>query len=75
VLAYEERSLGQGADARAVAFVEMSVDNMPGSTHGVGIDSNIVTASIFAVISGINRIAARDEGIVQDLSRRMLHAA
>jgi 2-isopropylmalate synthase len=75
VLAYEERSLGQGADARAVAFVEMAGGDRPGSTHGVGIDGNIVTASIMAVLAGINRIAAHDEGIVQDLSRRTLQAA
>jgi len=75
LLAYEERSLGQGADARAVAFVEMSGGDQPGSTHGVGIDDNIVTASIFAVLSGINRIAARDEAIIADLNRRTLQAA
>ena len=75
LLAYEERSLGQGADARAVAFVEMAGGDQPGSTHGVGIDDNIVTASIFAVLSGINRIAARDEAIVADLDRRTLQAA
>ncbi len=75
LLAYEERSLGQGADARAVAFVEMAGGDQPGSTHGVGIDDNIVTASIFAVLSGINRIAARDEAIVADLNRRTLQAA
>jgi 2-isopropylmalate synthase len=75
LLAYEERSLGQGADARAVAFVEMAGGDQPGSTHGVGIDDNIVTASIFAVLSGINRIAARDEAIVADLHRRTLQAA
>ena len=75
LLAYEERSLGQGADARAVAFVEMAGGDQPGSTHGVGIDDNIVTASIFAVLSGINRIAARDEAIVADLNRCTLQAA
>ena len=75
VLAYEERSLGQGADARAVAFVEMSGGDQPGSTHGVGIDENIVTASIMAVLSGINRIAARDESIVQDIAPNTLRAA
>ncbi|MCK6407285.1 MAG: 2-isopropylmalate synthase [Rhodocyclaceae bacterium] len=75
VLAYEERSLGQGADARAVAFVEMAGGEQPGSTHGVGIDDNIVTASIFAVISGINRIAARDADIIQDIVPHALRAA
>ncbi len=75
VLAYEERSLGKGADARAIACIELAGGNQPGGTHGVGIDANIVTASILAVISGINRLAARDRGLVQDLSRRPLQVA
>jgi 2-isopropylmalate synthase len=79
VLAYEERSLGQGADARAVAFVEMAGGEQAGSTHGVGIDDNIVTASILAVISGINRIAAREDEplslIPQLIDQQSLHAA
>ena len=53
----------------------MAGGDQPGSTHGVGIDDNIVTASIFAVLSGINRIAARDEAIVADLNCRTLQAA
>ena len=75
VLAYEERSLGKGADARAIACIELAGGNQPGGTHGVGIDANIVTASILAVISGINRLAARDRGLVQELSRRPLQVA
>ncbi len=75
VLAYEERSLGQGADARAVAFIELAGSEHPGSTHGVGIDGNIVTASIKAVLSGINRVAAREEGIVRNVAPLALHAA
>ena len=75
VLAYEERSLGKGADARAIACIELAGGNQPGGTHGVGIDANIVTASILAVLSGINRLAARDRDLVQDLSRRPLQVA
>ena len=75
VLAYEERSLGKGADARAIACIELAGGNQPGGTHGVGIDANIVTASILAVLSGINRLAARDRGLVQELSRRPLQVA
>ncbi len=75
VLAYEERSLGKGADARAIACIELVGGNQPGGTYGVGIDANIVTASILAVLSGINRLAARDRGLVQELSRRPLQVA
>ncbi|PWG63871.1 2-isopropylmalate synthase [Sediminicurvatus halobius] len=56
---YEEHSMGRGSDARAVCFMELSADGVPGDVYGVGIHPNIVTASIRAVISGINRIWAR----------------
>ena len=56
---YEERAMGKGADATAVAFAEMECDAVPGTTFGVGMDRNILTASILAVVGGINRIFAR----------------
>ena len=56
---YEEHAMGRGSDARAVCFMELAADGVPGDVYGVGIDPNIVTASIRAVISGINRIWAR----------------
>jgi 2-isopropylmalate synthase len=51
---YSEHALGEGADARAVAYVETK---MPGgrTRWGVGVDANIVTASLRAVISAVNR--------------------
>ena len=58
---YEERALTQGADARAIAIAEMAGDAIVGSAFGVGIDANLTTASIRAVISGINRAYARSE--------------
>jgi 2-isopropylmalate synthase len=56
---YEERALTQGADARAVAVAEMAGADVAGSAFGVGVDANLVTASIRAVISGVNRAYAR----------------
>ena len=55
VQSYEEHSLGTGSDAKAISFVEMAVEGIPGTHYGVGIHDNFVTASILAVISGINR--------------------
>jgi len=50
---YAEHALGEGADARAAAYVEAKVG---GKTRwGVGVDANIVTASIRAVVSAVNR--------------------
>jgi 2-isopropylmalate synthase len=50
---YHEHALGEGADARAAAYVEAKVG---GKTRwGVGVDANIVTASLRAVVSAVNR--------------------
>jgi 2-isopropylmalate synthase len=53
VLDYHEHALSAGDDARAAAFVECVVDDVP--LWGVGIDSSIVTASLAAVVSAVNR--------------------
>ncbi len=53
VLDYAEHALTAGESAQAAAYVECSVD---GQTYwGVGIDANIVTASLRAVLSAANR--------------------
>lgn len=52
---YEERSLGMGADACALAIVEVTCPGVPGSRFGVGKDSNIVTASVLAVLNAAMR--------------------
>lgn len=57
VLSYEERNLGQGNDAQAVALIELSIDGLSGSYFGVGIHTNSTTASIFAVLSALARIS------------------
>ncbi|MDE2119637.1 MAG: 2-isopropylmalate synthase [Betaproteobacteria bacterium] len=68
VHSYEERALGLGANARAVAMVEAALDNTAATTFGVGIDPNIVTASIRAIVSAANRLLAR----VGDAEREQL---
>lgn len=50
---YEEHSLSQGSDAKAIAYVEIA--NGGESVHGVGIHANIVTASLLAILSAVNR--------------------
>jgi 2-isopropylmalate synthase len=51
---YTEHALGEGADARAAAYVEARVNG--GKTRwGIGLDANIVTASLRAVVSAVNR--------------------
>jgi 2-isopropylmalate synthase len=54
---YEERSLGTGADAVALAIVEAAWPGVPGSRFGVGRHSSIITASVLAVLSAAARFA------------------
>jgi len=54
VVDYAEHALGQGADAGAVAYVE-TVDGAGTPRWGVGVHSNIVTASLRAVLSALAR--------------------
>ncbi|HKW91305.1 MAG TPA: 2-isopropylmalate synthase [Methylomirabilota bacterium] len=59
VLDYNEHAMGGGADASAVAYVEARVgDGKP--RWGVGIHGNIVTASLRAVVSAVNREVETD---------------
>ncbi len=61
VMDYHEHAIGRGADARAACYVELRVGS--GQTlFGVGIDSNIVTASFRAVLSAVNRHLAAAAG-------------
>ncbi|WP_242901674.1 2-isopropylmalate synthase [Actinomadura terrae] len=53
VLDYAEHAMGAGGDARAAAYVECDVNGT--SVWGVGIDGNIVTASLKAMLSAVNR--------------------
>ncbi|SDJ23931.1 2-isopropylmalate synthase [Actinokineospora alba] len=53
VLDYSEHALTSGDDARAAAYVECAVGDQV--LWGVAIDSSIVTASLRAVVSAVNR--------------------
>ena len=54
VLDYHEHAIGSGADAKAVAYLELRIgDNL--TLFGVVIDSNIVSASLKAISSGLHR--------------------
>jgi 2-isopropylmalate synthase len=55
IVDYAEHALGEGADARAVAYVETRTPGSGKVRWGVGVDANIVTASLRAVVSAVNR--------------------
>ncbi|MDQ7990339.1 MAG: 2-isopropylmalate synthase [Candidatus Dactylopiibacterium sp.] len=58
VHSFEERSLGSGADARAIAFVELTVADRPGTLFGAGCSTSILEASLRALVSAVNRAQA-----------------
>jgi 2-isopropylmalate synthase len=57
VQSYAEHSLSTGEDSRAVAYAQLRF-GWDQSAYGVGIDENIVTAALKAIVSAINRGAA-----------------
>ena len=53
IIDYHEHSRGQGADAEAIAYVEVRIDGK--AVFGVGNDESITSASMKGVLSAINR--------------------
>ncbi|MFO6421365.1 2-isopropylmalate synthase [Hylemonella sp. W303a] len=53
VLDYHEHAVGSGANAQAVAYLELRVGER--TLFGVGMDANIVSASLKAIVSGLLR--------------------
>ncbi|MEJ3742237.1 2-isopropylmalate synthase [Actinomycetes bacterium KLBMP 9797] len=53
LLDYNEHAMSSGGDAQAAAYIECDVDGR--TVWGVGLDPNIVTASIKAITSAVNR--------------------
>jgi 2-isopropylmalate synthase len=56
VLDYHEHAVASGANARAVAYLELRVGER--TLFGVGMDANIVSASLKAIVSGLARATA-----------------
>ena len=55
VIDYSEHAIGHGADAQAAAYVECRTED--GRTvFGVGLDTDVATASVRAVLSAANRV-------------------
>ncbi len=64
VLDYAEHALSSGGDARAAAYVEAAVGERV--LWGVGLDANIVIASLKAVVSAVNR-SEREKGVAAEV--------
>ncbi len=59
VVEYSEHALGQGEDAQAIAYVQLTVDGA--RVCGVGISEDIVNASLSAILSALNRSPAAQQ--------------
>ncbi|MBA2674498.1 2-isopropylmalate synthase [Ramlibacter sp.] len=59
VLDYHEHATGSGADAKAIAYIELRIGER--TLFGVGSDANIVSASLKAIVSGLQRALAGNE--------------
>jgi 2-isopropylmalate synthase len=57
VLSYEEHSRGHGSGAQAVSYIEITTRSRR-TLFGAGMHANIVTASLLAVVSAVNRAIA-----------------
>ncbi|GAC1306001.1 MAG: 2-isopropylmalate synthase [Steroidobacteraceae bacterium] len=58
VLSYEEHSRGRGSGAKAVAYIEITTHSRR-TLFGAGMHANIITASLLAVVSAVNRALAQ----------------
>jgi 2-isopropylmalate synthase len=56
VLDYHEHAIGAGAGARAIAYLELRIGEH--TLFGAGMDSDIVSASLKAIVSGLKRARA-----------------
>jgi len=58
VVSYSEHSLGAGAEARAVSYIQIKLER-GAAFFGAGVDTNIELASIKAIVSAVNRAERR----------------
>jgi 2-isopropylmalate synthase len=72
VLNYHEHAIGGGEDANAVAYVQLRV-GADQTAYGVGLDPNIVTATLRAVLSAVNR-AVRSGALAPPQIKRAAYA-
>jgi 2-isopropylmalate synthase len=62
VLDYHEHAIGSGAEARAAAYLELRIGE-DRTLFGVGVDANIVNASLKAVLCGLLRAGVRIDSL------------
>lgn len=55
VVAYHEHSLGEGSDAQAISILAIDDESDGRRCYGIGVSRNTITASLYAIISAMNR--------------------
>ena len=55
---YDEHALERASSSRAAAYISIHEDNSDKMYWGAGVDGNINTASIHALVSAVNRLLA-----------------
>ncbi|MDQ6774183.1 MAG: 2-isopropylmalate synthase [Candidatus Dormibacteraeota bacterium] len=60
ILDYSEHAISAGTEAKAAAYVE-ATDQFGAVVWGVGLDPNILTASLRAVVSAVSRLQLKQE--------------
>jgi len=68
VLSYEEHSRGKGSAAQAVSYIEITTRSRH-TLFGAGMHPNIITASLLAVFSAVNRAIAK--GVLAPLPEKV----
>ncbi len=68
VVDYQEQAIGKGASASAMAFIEIQFGESE-SLFGAGMNPNIVTASLDAILSAVNRALRLGRAALQPAKR------
>jgi 2-isopropylmalate synthase len=63
IVSFEERAVSPGSEARAVAFIEIAMDGVPGSVFGAGLHGNSTTAALLALCSAAARAVERRQNV------------
>jgi 2-isopropylmalate synthase len=69
VLSYEEHSRGHGSAANAVSYIEITTRSRR-TLFGAGMHPNIITASLLAILSAVNRAIAQGALVGKEDSAR-----
>ncbi|WP_249029440.1 2-isopropylmalate synthase [Tannockella kyphosi] len=63
LLDYSEHALTSGSSSKAAAYVHLRLKGSAIQEFGVGVHPNIATATIMAIVSGLNRLYQRKAGM------------